>query len=318
MSSLIVRASPTLQAPAIAVRKLHIHGERIRQLEAFKHLRSRLRQLHDSVKGDVSDYVTPIWAETNQELESKILSNVPFGFLRDGTIAWMMFLHSPRSELLVCERDYLEEHHSKETLKAWLREDPVGNPKLVSARYLTSHNLIHHLYHLSQYISQTGQGFREGAHVVEWGGGYGSMARLIARMRSGGRYTLVDTPIVSCLQWLYLGSIFGSDSIYFSGFDDPSKRKDCAFHIVPLTALSREEVKGEIFISTWALSESSAYAQDFVVESGWFGASRLLLAFDKSSSSVPHSSRLGELAARSGAGLADVPCLPGHSYAFRS
>jgi hypothetical protein len=96
---------------------------------------------------------------------------------------------------------------------------------------------------------------------------------------------------------------------------DGEIRPSC-FNILPLGLLEHLRPRGELFISTWALSESSVAAQDSVA-SHWFGAPRLLLASQESSAELPDAGRLPGLAKVAGASNVPVAEVPGSVYSFR-
>jgi hypothetical protein len=318
MKNALSRLLNILNDPGILFAGNRLAREQGHQAITFRSLQQRFPQLLESSEGDIRRFTTPMWVDANRSLRSSLLPSPPLDFLADPIIGWMMFLDSPRSELFRCEIAYLKKRFSESELLSYLREDLVGRPRISVSRYSTSHNLIHHLYHLARFMSSTESVISEQDHVVEWGGGYGSLARLITRMREGsGTYTLIDTPLMSSLQWIFLSSIFGEDRVRFHSPGSPGEIDDGLINVVPLTSLGHLEIQADIFISTWALSESSSEAQELVVNRDWFRASRLLLAYDGSSHAVPYSSRLGELAAAAGADIEDAVCLPGHFYAFR-
>jgi hypothetical protein len=47
----------------------------------------------------------------------------------------------------------------------------VGNPILMNSAYLTSHNSIHHFYHLMKFQDKARINLSQLGIVVEWGGG---------------------------------------------------------------------------------------------------------------------------------------------------
>jgi len=74
----------------------------------------------------------------------------------------------------------------------------------------------------------------------------------------------------------------------------------------------------DLFISTWALSECSDFAQDYILTHQWFNAKHFLLAYHLAvGEAFPFASRVGEIAASGGATTVDIDFLPGNQYAFR-
>lgn len=121
---------------------------------------------------------------------------------------------------------------------------------------------IHHLYHLTRWSDETGVDIRSLRNVVEWGGGYGSLARLLLLLNPDVRYTVIDHPVMLKLHEHFLPS-------------DRVRR-------VPVDLADGVGNGCDLFISTWALSESGEGPQDYVAEQrNWFTASHLLLAFNQ-------------------------------------
>jgi hypothetical protein len=114
--------------------------------------------------------------------------------------------------------------------------------------------------------------------IVEWGGGFGSLMRLIFRMH-GGRPTcvIIDTPIFSAVQWLYLSAVLGEKHVVLHD-SAPVLLIEGRINLVPIGLVSGMAVAADLFISNWALNESTQEAQDDVVSRRWFGAESLLLA----------------------------------------
>ncbi len=142
----------------------------------------------------------------------------------------------------------------------------------------TSANTIHHLHHLLRFEEATGRRVEDCDVFVQWGAGYGNLAKLIRR-RHGREPTLVllDTPVFSCVQSLYLASVFGEDAVVLHTV--PGQRVEQGMvNVVPIGGLADLDVRADVFISTWALNESEPAAQDAVIARNWFGAPGLLLA----------------------------------------
>ncbi|WP_313673664.1 hypothetical protein [Mycolicibacterium sp.] len=86
-----------------------------------------------------------------------------------------------------------------------------------------------------------------------------------------------DTPVFSAVQWLYLAVVFGEDAVVLHD-RAPVRPAAGRINLVPVGLAADVEVDADLFISNWALNESTSAAQDDVLASGWFGASALLLA----------------------------------------
>jgi len=70
-----------------------------------------------------------------------------------------------------------------------------------------SGNMVHQAYHLMQWERIAGVEVGSLDSIVEFGEGYGAMARLISRLGFKGEYTIYDLPEMSILQRYYLSNV---------------------------------------------------------------------------------------------------------------
>jgi hypothetical protein len=199
-----------------------------------------------------------------------------------------------------------------------LEEEYVGDPVLMERRFRTSHQTIHHLYHLARFTSATGVDIARLQKVVEWGAGYGNQARIFRRLH-GGRPTqvLIDLPLFSLLQWLYLSTVFGEHEVVLAD-SETSELREGLVNIVPAGLSEIVGSNSDLFVSTWAISETARAAQDHVIkEHGWFGARHLLLAHQRATVSFPEAERVGQIAAAQGARVEPLRVMRGSRYVFR-
>lgn len=118
---------------------------------------------------------------------------------------------------------------------------------------------IHHLFHLALFVQSTGIDLADVVSVTEWGGGYGNMARLFSILYSP-LYQIYDLPGSISLQKRYL--------------------QECGLNGFVYHCDSLENIRSsDLFISTWALSESSVDDISYVVEEDWFDCKAGLLAW---------------------------------------
>jgi hypothetical protein len=282
----------------------------------FDRLKGQFRDRYAAIAGRGDDaFVTPQWRQYNAELARVLLPQPPFGFLKHPTIITTMFVIAG-GRWMARELEFLEAHAPEGVLRAALAEDFVGEPLLLNSTYLTSHNSIHHLYHLLRFAERTQAELEQLATVVEWGGGYGNQAKIFRRLAGSVTYVVIDTPLFCCLQWLYLSTVFGQDEVHLIGGAGAPLAQG-GINLLPLAYLEDCELNANLFISTWALSESSRQAQDYVVDRQWFGAEHLLLACQGSSLAFPEADRTAQLAKSAGAVVEAIEFLPGNHYALR-
>ena len=288
------------------------------QKKQFEDLKSRFVETYKNLKEyELAPYINRELERVLPKLEKPFYPNPQFSFLANSFIKYIMFL-SRGGKVMKEELALLEKSYPSEKLKELLIEDYLGNPLLMNAKYLTSHNSIHQLYHFTRYQSETRDDFEQFRFVVEWGGGYGSLAKIYHRLvQNPVTYIIFDIPLFSCVQWLYLSVTMGKDRVNLIQQPD-QKIAERKINLVPV--IFREQFKNleaDLFISTWAISESGRQAQDFVIkEANWFNARHLLLAYSNSSLTIPDSQRIEVPAKEKGTKIIDIEFLPGNHYGF--
>lgn len=136
-------------------------------------------------------------------------------------------------------------------LKNYLKESSVGSP----TRYLfspsTSANSIHHLYHLYSFQKLTGVEIKELSLILEFGGGYGNIAKLAHRLGFNGTYCIYDFPVFNIIQKTYLknqswNEVNFSDEIRLSFINSES-----------IDEWNFNKFSNKLFLATWSISETS-------------------------------------------------------------
>ncbi len=215
-------------------------------------------------------------------------------------------MHPTRVRIAVCRKIL-----GDETAKKLLLEDFVGLPIISDAQFMTSANRAHHASHLAYYAKLTGKKFWDANSVVEWGGGYGNMARIVRRLNPTMTYVIVDLPELLALQYVYLGTLEGLANINIVA----SERDSVAIgkiNLIPSELLLAEKfrLKCEAFISTWALTECPRYIQQYVREKKFFSAKEVFIA-----SHIDDNNFLVDFAEQEKARKLAVPNLRGrHEY----
>lgn len=291
-------------------------NKKLEQFKEFSILKRQIPQIYNNLKNfDIDHFVEKTWAELLTQLENVLLPDIPFSFLRNNVITYTMFIGSG-GDLMKSELKFLKKKVTDEKLKYLLEEDYVGNPLLINAKYLTSHNSIHHLHHIFRFLDTTKCNLSELKTVIEWGGGYGNLAKIFCRLlNSNITYIIIDLPFFSCIQWLYLATIFGANKVKIIQSSDESIDIG-KVNLLPLCFLEQYHIECDLFLSTWAISESSKNSQEYVINKNWFGAKHFLLAYGKYSSEFPHD-KIPKIAKDKGLIIESIDFLPNNRYAFR-
>jgi hypothetical protein len=294
----------------------HAAGEVLRrrkadQLERFEALSGLLGERYEEARlHDAPRLESPDWEQRRPALEAELLPRPRGAFLRQPALSELLALPADSAEP---ELRWLSEQVSPARLPLLLEEDPIGSPPLVPVEgqaYLTSPRLIDELYLVARFTQETEVDPRELDLVVEWGGGYGSLARLFARLNAELAYVIVDAPLMSCLQWLFLTSVLGPERVELC-VEEPVAVEPGRVSLVPHALWHDVRHDADLFVSAWGLSEASAAAQLAVAATHWFGARHLLLG-------TAAESPLSERAQLDGAwASAAGSFMPGHEYVIR-
>ena len=105
------------------------------------------------------------------------------------------------------------------------------------------------------------------------------MAHLVRRMNPKCTYTIIDLPELSALQYIYLYSLIGDDVSLIT--PEHSGINEGKVNIVPVGRILSGElnISPDVFLSTWAITESPRQVQEFVCRNSFFGADSILLAY---------------------------------------
>ncbi len=271
------------------------------QRDAFEALAPRVAGLYEILRGrDAGEFLLPKWAAINVRLESTLLPRPPFDFTRRPAIRDTMFA-AFGGRFLRETMAFLESRLPRERLKELLLEDTVGDPELLAVPYLSSHNSVVQLLHLLRFAAETRCDTAAFKTVVEWGGGYGLLAKIFRRQcLVPNTYLIVDSPIFSCLQWLYLAAALGEETVHL--LSRPQDRIEPGrINLIPLGLLEEHRLRADLFVSAWALEEGSQACVDYVLQRDWFGAERLLLAYLAGGPRLPAAAKVDRMAERAGA-----------------
>lgn len=203
------------------------------------------------------------WMANLREIRDAVLHRDPREFLRWHVISSTMFAKYPDYAIpeLACLK--AQESWRSRWMPA-IEESPVGHP-LPYYRYpKSSANLIHHAYHLAQFETRTQIHVAQADLVFEFGGGYGSMCRLVHKLGFRGRYVIFDLPGLSELQQFYLQSL-GLRTHSLSSWSSAQNGILCTSDKSELTAALGEagpHSRNRLFIATWSLSESPVALRD--------------------------------------------------------
>lgn len=239
----------------------------------------------------------PEWAANAEEIGNYFLNGFDTKFLRHPLLKSTMFAHLPSGATAI-QKKFILQYFGIDKAKNYLVEESLGKPILNDMELLTSGNSLHHLYHLAKFSKETGTNLEKIKTIVEWGGGYGNLVKIFKRIVPDVTYIIIDIPIFAYIQYVYLSYLFGTEivHIYQSGENMiPGK-----IYLVPLddsnlASLSSQSLNPDLFVSTWALSESNETSQTLVKNADYFGARNLLLAYQQANESFQYAQKVTSL-----------------------
>ena len=233
---------------------------------------------------DLSAFITPHWQSVCDKLA---LNSFKPDFLSYKFIRNTMTFYDP--EKLPHHIAALKKEFGSKTSHI-IHESPVGKPRIVSTCYHSSHTTIMHANHALEFKQRTGKDIWHARNIVEWGGGYGDLARMLKQPSM--TYTIIDLPLFCFTQASYLSSIPELADKINMITDVNMPIREGYINLVPLNpevirALKFDTV--DVFVSTWALSESGKAAQDLVRSCGYFGAEYILIGHQRRGETMPYA-----------------------------
>ncbi len=209
-------------------------------------LAAELRALNDALQtGEGS----PFWRETCLALGRLAAEGDPMFFMRWPMIQATM-VHGATPAIIA---DWWRLRRSPAWRDVWapaLRHTQYGHPPPFPPMPSTNAMAIEHATHLRRFHELAGTRFERMGCIVEFGGGFGSMCRLIRATGFRGTYIIFDLPHVLALQRYYLG---------LHGIRAGEAADDGVLLCADLNEVCRhlDARGGSLFsaISTWAMSE---------------------------------------------------------------
>lgn len=233
---------------------------------------------------------TSSWEKNRREIRKQILEKNVADFLNWEVIQKTMSFEAPRTEYEDIEKNSL--------IMKSIKESKIGNPKPYYLNTLTSGNLIHHAYSLNQFLKEFSLNDIE--RVVEFGGGYGSMCRLIRNIGYENEYLIFDLPEFSSLQEFFLNSInteYTKNTVLTGDMDKLNSDKKT------------------LFIATWSFSEMPLVLREELLNNLNFNY--CLIAFQSDFDgidNVEYFKNFTSLYANIEFKISPIKHLPGHFY----
>jgi len=212
-----------------------------------KELRQAIRDLPPM--NPPGDYPRFTWIRRQAEIREKILNDDPSLFLTWPIVHEALFVgDSPQANM---ELDELK----KDGWWRWqrgIRETTFGAPTRMKAWEDASGQMVHQAYILKQWEDKAGKRVEDDARaILEFGGGYGSMARLCYQLGFEGVHVIYDLPELSWLQHYYCSQT-GVPRVFIYWKPEWFEQVVCS-------------ITYDLFIAACSLSEVPFELRDFVL-----------------------------------------------------
>lgn len=274
----------------------------------FDFISSKINDILDSLNLNLDDKIIKgEWDEWRIKFRGSLQTGINRNFLTQTDIGGLMFQKDVN--VINAEIDNMDTNLFDNII-----EYDFSNKNFTYNNKLISTNTIHHLYHLSRFLDK-----KDGSKVktiIEWGGGYGNMAKLsFETFKNLNRYTIIDLPEFIVLQYIYLVSYYGEDNVRI--VRDIKDMGDGINLIAVNDSMSMSFDKHDMFISTWAITESSLFCQEFVDKNGFLNYNNLLIAYHQCGNHIPfmyESSVMDKKLKDMGAYIEKINFIPGINY----
>ena len=180
---------------------------------------------------------------------------------------------------------FCENYLNSDEIKILLKENPIGGPRILfnsfNTKYgITSLNKVVHLYQLSLIEIIYSKLSVNNFNIVEWGGGFGGLAYLAFIKYKNLTFTIIDIPASIMTQYLYLATLLGESNVNLveNGLIETGK-----INLVRLDYFDKIKYDSDVFISSWAISESNNYSQEMVKSNNFFNSKYGILIHQKAS-----------------------------------
>jgi len=195
------------------------------------------------------------WATAMNRLRHLALHADPRAFLRwDVIVERMAVRHSPLTPIELAALQARPDWESR--WRRAIRECEAGRPFRYAGWPDSSEPLIQTAYTLARLEALAGRPVSQWDAVVEFGGGFGSLCRLMHQLGFSGRYVIFDLPPFSLLQRYFLRSAGvmreADDRIVLTSDLSELERLVAA---LPPSAWS-------VFVACWSLSETPLALRD--------------------------------------------------------
>ncbi len=225
---------------------------------------------NQDLKKSENKFFTNYWLSLKDPIRNLIIGNSNKNFLGTPGLSNAMVrgLHGEFGLEQRFEECYLTNCLSSNTqLKIKKIQDCDLLPR-TSKLFNCSTSTLGHLFYAAKIIENFDN---EPKVIVELGGGYGNLTRLLKQIFDDTTIVMFDFPEVLAIQYLFLKyTLPGVKIICHENPINGSLEK--GIHLVPVFVMDKCKIDSDIFVSTFALTETPEYVQNVVIENKFFNS----------------------------------------------
>ncbi len=247
----------------------------VRFREHAEEVKSLYREWDEAFAPVADSHLHPLWRDARPAFAELIRSGVPRDFLRHPAVA-RQFCRQGFGSPQQHELSYLRSRapaFRKRT--AHFEESPIGQPRIDCRELGLSANSLGMLYYFARISERLAPADLE--TVVEFGGGYGCLCRVFVELLPRSpTYVIVDLPEMLAMQYLFLRSSSARCEVVPHA-SAPVGIVPGAVNLVPVSLAAELTAVPDLFVSTFALSETPLQLQERVARSRFFDSAALYI-----------------------------------------
>lgn len=277
--------------PAKMVEKIR---KRMGRDPEFKRLARKAADIHavweKSFARVADQYLHPLWQKARPAFVALIRNGVPPDFLKHESVAHQ-FCRSGFGEPQKHELNYLSRlPRALGDLVRRYRESNIGRPAMDCPDLQISANSLGMLYYFVRIAEARGLDSLQ--TIVEFGGGYGCLCRVFLELLPRApTYIIVDLPDMLALQYVFLKAS-SPDYKVVPHAAAPLHIEPGAVNLVPVHLADALSAQPDLFVSTFALSETPWQLQEKIAKGGFFGSKSVYLVGQETDAKIWQHAKL--------------------------
>lgn len=265
----MIKTSPTIFTTALLLTPAFIFGQPsfseqwLLMQKNYKKMTATLPQQNN--------YYHSSWKERQKQIKTLILNAPNENFLHLPAIAGAM-VRNGYTLFQKYEDTFILNCVSPTTRKliSSYRDTPFGLLPFECKEFNCSTSTLSHLFYAAKIIDNPNK--PEINTILDFGGGYGNQTLIFKKLLPKTTLFIVDSPELIALQYLFLSSTLPDTKIYVHT-EETDIFENGAIHLIPISLLEKLNLKIDLFISTFALSETPLLVQNLVINKNFFNAS---------------------------------------------